>query len=130
MRKVIALTVFLALSVAGCASREVVTATGTAVLDAYRDTGLSFAQKVLMAKRAALVDAQRNLLEEYAGTFLSTQTEIRNFVAQNDHIISKSAGLIKGVHRVSEQFTPDQTAVTVRVQALKSDIEAALEQQW
>ena len=131
MKKYLALFgLLLAVSLTGCASNKLITATGTAALDAYKGRNLSRAQMILMAKRAALVDAQRNMLEEYAGTFLSTQTEIKNFVAQNDHIISKSGGFIKGVHKVSEQLTPDNTAIIVRVQARESDIDAALKRRW
>ena len=116
----------LTVALAGCAGNEIITATGTAALDAYKGRDLSRAQAILLAKRAALIDAQRNLLEEYAGTFLETRSEVKDFVAQNDHIISRSGGLIKGVHRVSERLSPDNSAIIVTVRALESDIEAAL----
>ena len=110
----------------GCASDPVVRATGTAALDAYRGRDISRAQAILLAKRAALMDAQRNLLEEYAGTFLQSESEVKDFVAQHDHIISRSAGLIKCVHKKSERLSPDNTAIIVTVEARESDIRAAL----
>jgi hypothetical protein len=115
----------------GCASDPIITATGTAAMDAYQNrTDLSRGQKIALTKRAAMVDAQRNLLEEYAGTFLSSQTEIKDFVAKNDYIISKSAGWIKGVRRVSGLFSPDNSVFIVKVQARRSDVEAALKKRW
>jgi hypothetical protein len=117
-------------SLTGCASNEILRATGTGSLDAYKGRGLTEGQIVPLAKRAAMIDAQRNLLEAYAGTFLDSQTEIKNFVAENDRIISRSRGLIKGVHLQSEILTPNQTAVIVTVQAYSDDIKAALKKQW
>jgi len=125
-RNLALLGLLLAAALAGCASSRTVTATGTAALDVYKGRDISRAQAILLAKRAALVDAQRNLLEEYAGTFLQSESEVKDFVAQNDRIISRSGGLIKGVHRVSERLSPDNTAIIVTVRALESDIEAAV----
>ena len=116
----------LVVALAGCASDPIVTATGAAALDAYKGRDISRAQAILLAKRAALIDAQRNLLEEYAGTFLTSESEVRDFVAQNDRIVSRTGGLIKGVHRVSDRLSPDQTAWIVTVRARESDIKAAL----
>jgi len=116
----------LVVALAGCASDPIVRATGTAALDAYKGRDISRAQAILLAKRAALIDAQRNLLEEYAGTFLTSESEVKDFVAQNDRIISRTGGLIKGVHRLSERLTPDNSAITVTVRARESDIKAAL----
>lgn len=130
MRKHFAtLALLAAVALAGCSS-EIIRATGIAPLDAYENRNLSVMQKVQLAKRAALIDAQRNLLEEYAGTFLSSQTEVKNFVAENDYIITSSKGLIRGVHRGSDGLTPDQRAVVVEVWARKSEFEAELKKLW
>ena len=126
IRRSAVLALFCVAGLAGCAADAVITAQGSAALDAYEGRGLSRAQVILMAKRAALVDAQRNLLEEYAGTFLNSETEVRNFVAEHDYVISRSGGLIKGVRRAAEQLTPDNTAIIVHVTTRRSDLEAAL----
>ncbi len=124
-RTLLPLALLAAVAVTGCASKTL-TATGTAALDAYKGRDISRAQAILLAKRAALIDAQRNLLEEYAGTFLRSESEVKDFVAQHDRIISRSGGLIKGVHRVSEHLTPDNSAIVVTVRALESDVKAAI----
>lgn len=118
----------LAVALSGCASNEIIRATGTAALDAYKGRNLTRGQIIPLAKRAALVDAQRNLLEEYAGTFLTSETEIKDFVAKYDRIISRTGGLIKGAHPVDERLSPDNTAYIVTVRARKSDIKAALDE--
>ena len=117
-------------SLTGCASNEILRATGTGALDAYKGRNLTRGQIIPLAKRAAMIDAQRNLLEAYAGTFLESQTEVKNYVAENDRIISRSGGLIKGVHLLSEQLAPDQSAVIVTVQAYSDDLRAALKKRW
>ena len=125
MKKYLALFgLLLAVSLTGCA--RIIRAQGTAALDAYAGRNLTRGQIVPLARRAALVDAQRNLLEEYAGTFLTSETEIKDFVAKHDRIITQSRGLIKGVHAVSALLSPDNTAYIVTVEALESDIKVAL----
>jgi hypothetical protein len=119
------LCLLLAGSAAGCTSQPI-RATGAAAVDAYESETLSRAQKILLAKRGAMVDAQRNLIEEYAGTFLSSETEVRDFVARHDRVISRSGGLLRGVRKVDEQWTPDNAAVVVTVESTLADLEAVL----
>jgi hypothetical protein len=128
MRKLSAclMGLFLLTLLTGCAANERLRATGTGSLDAYGDRGLTRGQIIPLAKRAAMIDAQRNLLEAYAGTFLDSQTEVRNFVTENDRVISQSGGLIRGVHLISEQLAPDNSAVIVTVEAWSKDIKASL----
>ena len=116
----------LAIALTGCAGDRIIRAQGTAALDAYAGRNLTRGQIVPLARRAALIDAQRNLLEEYAGTFLTSETEIKDFVAQHDRIITQSRGLIKGVRSVAANLSPDNTAYIVTVEARQSDIKAAL----
>jgi len=112
--------------VAGCAGGEVVTGTGEAALDAYLQRGMTRGQAVPLAKRTAVLVAQRDLIERYAGTFLSSQTEIENFVARTDRIIATTGGLVKGVSVVRIQPSPDQTAYHVVVEANLEDLEETL----
>ncbi len=116
----------IALSLAGCAGNEIVTGTGDAALDAYLQKGMTRGQAVNMAKRTATVVAQRDLIERYAGTFLSTQTQIKNFVAETDRIISTSGGLIKGVRVVRVAPSPDQTIYRAVVEARMKDLTETL----
>ena len=117
-------------SFVGCAGNQIITATGVAPLDAYKDRDRSPTQVALLATRAALVAAQRNLFEQYAGTFLSSETEIRDFVTESDRIRSRSGGLLRGVQVVSAEPNAAQTAMVVTVRVRESDLEAALKQRW
>jgi hypothetical protein len=128
MNRFLALACILSLAVvAGCAgSDEIIEATGTAALDAYADKGYSRGQIIALAKRAALLDAQRNLLETYAGTFLDSETAVKNFVTQNDAVISRSGGLLRGVRQVDDRLSPDQSAYIVKVRTRESELKAAL----
>lgn len=116
----------LAVLLTGCASSKVVTGTGEAALDAYLKRGMTRGQAVPLAKRTALIVAQRDLIERYAGSFLSSQTEIDNFVAKSDRIISTTGGLIKGVKIVRVQLSPDQTVYMVVVEAREKDLRDTL----
>jgi hypothetical protein len=120
-------SVLVLATLAGCSGKDqVIEATGTAALDAYADKNLSRGQVIAMAKRAALLDAQRNLLETYAGTFLDSETDVKNFVTQNDRVISRTGGMLRGVHKVGDKLSPDQSAWIVTVRAHTSELKAQL----
>ena len=116
----------LSLLLTGCASNDVIIGTGEAALDAYLKQGKTRGQAVLLAKRTALVVAQRDLIERYAGSFLTSQTQIEEFVAKSDRILTRSGGLIKGVKIVRVELSPDQTAYQVVVQAREKHLRETL----
>jgi hypothetical protein len=105
----------LALLAAGCAGNPMVTGRGEAPLDAY--PGKPRGQAVALAKRSALLLAQRDLLERYAGSMLDSESEIKNFVAETDRILTRSGGLIKGTTIRRTGLSPDQTLYVVEVEA-------------
>jgi hypothetical protein len=57
-----------------------------------------------MARRGALLDAERNLLEQVKGVQLSSSTSVRDFITQYDEINSSVQGMIKGARVVNEGF--------------------------
>ena len=120
------IAVALGVLVAGCASKRIVTGTGEGALDAYLKSGMTRGQAVPLAKRAATLAAQRDLIERYAGTFLSSQTQIDDFVTKSDRIISTARGLVKGVRVVRVEPSPDQTMYRVVVEARESDLRETL----
>lgn len=77
-------------------------------------TGLGFApfnainpsQGVAMARRAAVMDAYRNLLETVKGMRIDADTTVSNLQV-SDTIRSKVSGVIRGAHVVSEQPSGD-----------------------
>jgi hypothetical protein len=54
------------------------------------------AQARAMARRAAIVIAQRNLLEVVKGVHIDSRTRVENFMLQNDSIVTRVKGILKG----------------------------------
>ncbi|QDR83181.1 LPP20 family lipoprotein [Sporomusa termitida] len=90
-----------------------VEATGTGVPSSIAK---SPAQARLMARRAAIVDAQRNLLESIEGVKITAETTVKNFETTNDTVRTQVTGIVKGSKIVNEQQVFDGTyQVTLRV---------------
>ncbi|WP_425059521.1 hypothetical protein SCACP_01110 [Sporomusa carbonis] len=74
------------------------------------------AQGRLMARRAAIVDAQRNLLESIEGVKVTAETTVQNFETTNDTVKTQVTGIVKGAKIVNEQQLPDGSyQVTMRI---------------
>lgn len=65
------------------------------------------AQRELMAKRAAVVTAQRALMEYLEGFLLVGVTLVKDGMAQNDVILSTVAGFAKGSQVVFQEYNKD-----------------------
>ena len=61
----------------------------------------------IMARRAAIVDAQRNLAEQVSGVQVDAETTVENYVISSDLVKTKVSALIKGAVVVEEQMMPD-----------------------
>lgn len=93
-------------------SGNTVRATGTGVMDPNNPNR---SQARLMAERAAVVVAQRNLLETVRGVTINSETRVENFMTDYDVIYSR----VDGVVRNAEQVGParyDSLAGTVEVE--------------
>ncbi len=77
------------------------------------DPNMSYAEKSLMAKRAAKLDALRNLTEEVYGVRIDSQTSVRDFVTQSDDIRTRIRALIQGARVVSERQLSDASYETI-----------------
>jgi hypothetical protein len=74
------------------------------------------AQARLMARRAAITDAQRNLLESVNGVRVTSETKVSNFVVTSDEIRTSVEGVIRNAVIVAEQDKGDNSyVVTMRV---------------
>lgn len=95
-------------------SGNTVRATGTGVLDPDNP---NIAQARLMAERAAVVVAQRNLLETVQGVRVDSETRVENFMTDYDVIYTR----VEGVVRNSRQLGP------ARYDSLAGIVEVELE---
>jgi hypothetical protein len=78
-------------------SENTVRARGTGVVDPGNK---NIAQARLMAERAAVVVAQRNLLEIVKGVRVDSETRVENFMTDYDVVYSRVEGYVKGARQV------------------------------
>ncbi len=113
-------------------SGNVVRATGSGVVDPDNPNR---AQAILMAERAAVVVAQRNLLETAQGVTIDSETRVENFMTDYDVIYSRVEGVVRNASQVGPAVY-DSVTGTVEVelemeihdqQGLSGAINAALE---
>ena len=65
------------------------------------------AQSRMMAKRAAVVDAYRQLAEAVKGVRVDAETTVENMMVSSDVVRTKVSAVIQGAKIVSERMTPD-----------------------
>lgn len=65
------------------------------------------AQGKLLARRAAVIDLQRNLLETVQGVQLDSKTTVEDAMTTSDKIATAVTGMIRGVEIVNENFEGD-----------------------
>lgn len=77
---------------------EQITADGYGALP----TNMPLARAKMMARRAAIMDAQRNLVEIIKGATVDADSTMNNFLLQSDIVKTKVNGVITGARVVSE----------------------------
>ena len=71
------------------------------------------AQRRLLARRAAVVDGQRNLLELTKGVRLTSMTKVVDHVLDNSAAASRVQGVIRGAVPIKESYQNDIYTVTM-----------------
>ncbi|MCL5023427.1 MAG: LPP20 family lipoprotein [Nitrospirae bacterium] len=87
-----------------------------------RDPGMTYTEKTLMAKRAAKMDALRNLAEQVKGVRISSDSYVRDFVTQSDEMRARLHTFVQGARVVSERQMPDgsyEVEVEVEMEPLR-----------
>jgi len=82
---------------------NVITATGTGIVP----PGTRGAQAKALAKRAAIVDAQRQLVEAVNGVQVDAETTVEQMILTSDVVRTRVSGTLKGAVVVSENFAAD-----------------------
>ncbi len=90
------------------------------------DAGMSKAQRILNAERAAKMDAYRNLIEEIKGVNVTSETTIQDFITEDDTIETNIRAFVRGARQVSRRQLEDGTVVVtleISLEPLKSIID-------
>ena len=91
--------------------------------------GMPLGRAKLMARRAAIVDAQRNLVETIKGTAVDSETSMENYIIQSDLVKTKVSGMVTGARVTSEEITSDgmyHVVMTVPMYGIGSVADAAV----
>jgi hypothetical protein len=83
------------------------------VPDLWRQMGPSAR---MMAIRAAELDAKRKLLERIKGLRITSDTLVRDFVAETDSVTAQAQGLVVGARRIREYLHADEPIAEVTVE--------------
>lgn len=78
--------------------------TGTGVAPA---NAVNAAQARIMARRAAVVDAQRNIAEQISGVQVDADTLVENYMTTSDTVRTKVSAVVRGARIISENYTSD-----------------------
>lgn len=81
-------------------TQQYIEAVGQSVIDNERFKNV--AQARLMARRGAIVGAQRNLLEIVKGVQIVGETTVQDMITTSDFIYSRVEGVVKGAKQVGE----------------------------
>ncbi len=93
-------------------SGNTIRAAGTGVLDPDNP---NVAQAMLMAERAAVVIAQRNLLETVQGVRVDSETRVENFMTDYDVVYTRVEGIVTNARQIG-QARYDSIAGTIEVE--------------
>jgi len=78
-------------------------------------------RRKILAKRAAKMDAYRNLLEVISGIHITSNTSVKDMMLVSDSIKSKAEGMLKGMHVVDVAYSNEGGCeITVEVNINKS----------
>ncbi|MBI4081263.1 MAG: hypothetical protein HY423_01500 [Candidatus Lambdaproteobacteria bacterium] len=89
-------------------------AVGSGAPAAFANTA---AQKNLTARRAARIDASRNLLELIKGLNISSQTSMKQAMIENDQVASSIEGRLYGVRELGQPKFFSDGSIQVKVEA-------------
>ncbi len=75
-----------------------------------------------MALRAAKMDAMRNLLEVTKGVRIDSSTTVKNYAVENDVIMSRVQGIVRGAQVIKQEYMSDGTVEVTMQMSLSGDL--------
>lgn len=87
------------------------------------DPSMTYVEKTLMAKRAAKLDALRNLGEQVRGVRITGDSYVRDFITRSDEMRARLNTFIQGARVISERQLPDgsfEVEVEVEMEPLRN----------
>lgn len=80
-----------------------------------------FSGNVSSARKQALINAQRNAVEQGVGLILDSQSVMANYQIIKDEVLTSSQGFVSKYTVISEGRTPDNSAYRVKIKAEVSE---------
>jgi len=80
------------------------------------------AQRRILAKRAAISDARRNLLETLEGVRVASTTVVKEYMVENDVIKTRVQGIIKGSKVTDTRYMSDGSVEVTVSMSIKGDL--------
>ena len=102
MKKLIVMLTALFMVAMSCVAFATDLSGNTITADGYGQLG----QAAPLGYRAAVLDAQRNLLEQVKGAQITADTTVENMVTTSDVVRSRVTGLVRGAQIVVKEKTP------------------------
>lgn len=90
------------------------------------------AQGKVLARRAAVVDAQRNLVETINGVQVDADTTVENLMVASDIVKTKVSGVLKGAQVIDEKYNDDgsyQVTMRVPIYGANASLATAIEEE-
>ena len=108
LKRAVILALVLLFGVSGGAWAVPVEATGEAAI---------FSGNVSSARKQALINAQRNAVEQGVGLILDSKSVMANYQVIKDEVLTSSQGFVSKYTVLSEGRTPDNSAYRVKIKA-------------
>jgi hypothetical protein len=113
MRLLVLISCFLTLSVQGTES-GLITAKGFGTVDLAVVKIKS--QATMMARRAAQVDAQRNLAEQIRGVKITGGTTMQEYEISSDIVATRVKGFLRGSFEIDQKVIEDPQSIVVEIE--------------
>lgn len=73
-------------------------------------------QAIMMARRAAQLDAQRNLAEQIRGVRLTGGTTMQEYEVSSDIVATRVKGFLRGAFETDQQVNEDSQSILVEIE--------------